>query len=800
MSYGDGTDAKGIFKFLEDHAALQRDRNLLSPGKYHPNIEFNEEASSQNESDGVSRVVDYGFQAWARNSKKSKPLHDPGDFIRLESLEKKPARPSNLAMDLELAMLPAIPNDTQSYLPLGQVETICRRETVRRELSRTFGDESPDIDRYTDYVCGNQDGSSQDEDTSRKIFATLVLISQLSRINDFVEAGIKDKHLPFRTSSREQAGDAFTLVKRATLSRTKSEPLFCFDNWNLVEKRNFYVNQWRLLSPYFDRASDGSVGLYELDEQSIMPWIAEGEEKRGTFVPSENVGGYSMVRQVTIHPDHHAFEAKKFAIKELFEEDDIPFNKEFKNLKKVRTKNHLLPVYAAYRQGKHYSFIFPWADGGSLNDLWTMDPLFLKQNVRVDTHEDADAHRTQKVITWVASQLAGLTGRLGLGFLHDTQFLEPLQATLVVPEENGKQYGIHGDIKPHNILYFQRDQDVDESGLGLFKISDFGLTGFHSALTRSRQPPTGPHSPTYRAPEYGVSAAYLSRKYDIWSLGCVLLQFLTWLISGPQGLKQFDNDRFEELDETNLNFKEDKFFISPQTGDARHKSSVQSQIQRLQAEVTQGHYLYDCLELIRTRMLQIAVTERADCKEVQKSLARYYERCLQDTEYAADALPTFAPRPPSPPHPPVPDIRFTVYPPKSQSEASNGVNTDQVSNMSVAPTESRVSTNDDAPHTEQTQSEASSGVNTDQVSNMSAALTISTESPDNNVPPTKHERVSNQVDTVVTHQDGFSPRPHSTKAEEKHRRSKVKKVLYYLRLQRLVSWLRRRRTIPQSNV
>ncbi|KAI0427516.1 kinase-like domain-containing protein [Xylaria sp. FL1042] len=797
MSHGGSvTNAEDIREFLRDIDARQRNRNLLSPEIYHPSLEIREDTSSH-ESDVDSRVADYGFQARARKLKKLKLLHDSEAFIGLESVDQIPdiSPQTDLAMDLELAMLPALPNDAQTYLPLGQVEAICRRDTVRRELIRTFGENSPDLDRYTDYVCGSQDDSSQDENTSRKIFANLVLIGQLRKIHDFVEAGIKDKHLPFRKALRE-TGESFTLVKRATLSK-KISPVFCFDNWNPVEKRKFYDNQWRLLSPYFDRATDGSVGLYELDEQSIMPWIGIGEERRGTFVPSENHGGYAKVTQVAIHPDHHAFEAKKFAIKELFEDDDIPFTNEFRNLKRVQTREHLLPVYAAYRRGPHYSFIFPWADGGSLNDLWAREPLSLKQKVFVDPHEATDAHRARKVITWVARQLAGLTGKFGLGFLHDTQFLEPLQPTLAVPESE-KRYGIHGDIKPHNILYFELDHNGDENGLGLFKISDFGLTGFHSAITRSRQPPTGPHSPTYRAPEYGMSTAYLSRKYDIWGLGCVLLQFLTWLISGSQGLRQFDQDRFEELDENNLNFKEDKFFKSIQNEDAGHKSSVQTQIKRLQEEITQGNYLYDCLELIKTRMLQIDVTERADCKEVHESLAGYYERCLQKPEYAADILPTFK-EPTQRPLPPAPDILITTHSFRAPSETSNGISTDPTSDISVTPTASRVSTNN-VPPTDETHFRASTGASSDRESNISAALTASRVNTGNNAPQLKREELPEQVGTdVLPQQGGLNLRSKSTIMEKRHRGSKVKKVISYLRFRRLVSWFRRPRTVAQTN-
>lgn len=296
---------------------------MLLPGISQSNLEFKEVASSQHESDVDSHVVDYGIRAWARKVKKLKPRHNSSDLIGLEGpisqqtslsqdelaihLDQLSAEDRDLEKILDNAMLPAFPNDAQTYLPLGKVETICRREVVRREFLRIFAEDVPRADLYTNYVCGDQDDSSQDENTSRKIFANLVLIRQLHRINDFVEAGIKDRHLPFRKRPREQGGEKFTLIKRATLNRTETEPLSCFDNWSPLDKRKFYDNQWRLLSPYFDRAPDGSVGLYELDEQSIMPWIDMGEEKKGSFVPAENYGGFGKVTQVTIHPDHHNF-------------------------------------------------------------------------------------------------------------------------------------------------------------------------------------------------------------------------------------------------------------------------------------------------------------------------------------------------------------------------------------------------------------------------------------------------------------------------------------------------------------
>lgn len=80
-----------------------------------------------------------------------------------------------------------------------------------------------------------------------------------------------------------------------------------FTNWNPVDKREFYQTQWQLLSPFFGKAPRDSAALYKLDEQTIMPWVSMGKEQAGAYVPLENIGGFSTVRKIVIHPDHHSF-------------------------------------------------------------------------------------------------------------------------------------------------------------------------------------------------------------------------------------------------------------------------------------------------------------------------------------------------------------------------------------------------------------------------------------------------------------------------------------------------------------
>lgn len=118
--------------------------------------------------------------------------------------------------------------------------------------------------------------------------------------------------------------------------------------------------------------------------------------------------------------------------------------------------------------------------------------------------------------------------------------------------------GRHGDMKPENILWFQlhNAEDQELPANGKFVISDFGLTGFHRFETGVVGPRGIAPSPTYRAPEYDVSAD-ISQSYDIWTLGCVLLEFIVWYLQGYAAFDQFSIDRCIE---DNGVIQEDKYF------------------------------------------------------------------------------------------------------------------------------------------------------------------------------------------------------------------------------------------------
>lgn len=237
-----------------------------------------------------------------------------------------------------------------------------------------------------------------------------------------------------------------------------------------------------------------------------------------------------------------------FALKTLKERNE--FNLEVKALKKIRRKRrkHLTPLLTTFEHKTDLCLLFHWAEGGNLKDFWT------------ERHPDLVLDKGW--ICWLAEQCHGLAE--GLSGIHNAkmsidelqQYLRPIPVVYNTNDEE-KDFGRHGDIKPANILWFSSEKNRWDHGV--LKITDFGLTAFHrEQTTRVFKEGVAGVTLTYMAPEYDLNK-YVSRSYDIWSLGCVYLEFATWAIMGGQAISEFRTNREEEKDvRKNLMF--DQFY------------------------------------------------------------------------------------------------------------------------------------------------------------------------------------------------------------------------------------------------
>lgn len=147
--------------------------------------------------------------------------------------------------------------------------------------------------------------------------------------------------------------------------------------------------------------------------------------------------------------------------------------------------------------------------------------------------------RHAQIARWVAEQCHGLAEALAI--LHDPTALRSSKDT------DSDIYGIHGDIKPANIIRYTdwRDSALPNQALyeplGLLQLTDFGLSSFHHSKTvEDIKVKIGDSE--YKPPEVHLVLP-ISRSTDIWSLGCLFLEFVTWLLYGQQGRQDFCRKR-----------------------------------------------------------------------------------------------------------------------------------------------------------------------------------------------------------------------------------------------------------------
>jgi serine/threonine protein kinase len=229
--------------------------------------------------------------------------------------------------------------------------------------------------------------------------------------------------------------------------------------------------------------------------------------------------------------------------------------------------------------------IFPWAAGGNLQEFW----------------EASEQEASPKLIFWSLQQMLGLTSAVHQ--LHE------------------KFNCRHGDLKPGNILCVRQGEEI------VLKIADFGVSRIHHAQTTYRKG-KGTISvlltPSYQGPEVEIEEVDKndplprSRKYDIWSLGCVFLEFTIWLLHGPKAIEGFTNARGNGLSSTNPSYPlYEVTSKSPKLAQV-HKL-VSWTIDKLEQDDPRCHgdtALAALLSLIKKKMLQIKVDQRPTAADI----------------------------------------------------------------------------------------------------------------------------------------------------------------------------------------
>ncbi|KAK3684087.1 hypothetical protein B0T22DRAFT_383718 [Podospora appendiculata] len=255
-----------------------------------------------------------------------------------------------------------------------------------------------------------------------------------------------------------------------------------------------------------------------------------------------------------------------------------------------------------------FYFLFPWADG-NLWDFWEQHP--------------ADYQRIPHC-KWMAKQCYYPARALA-------RYHEERRELLMLPWGSDM---LHGCFHANYILWFQSSNILvlAESGVETLKYPQ-GLTTERMSKKDLKS------SATYRAPEFDLQHGTVSRKCDIFSLGCTYLEFITWYLEGWDSVAEaFPNHRLEP---DIRGFKSDTFFRIQGAGTARKTATIKPQVNewiaRLKKHRLTSNYILDFLDLIH-HALAPNPKERIDGPELFKRLYVLAEACQRDPSYYTEKI------------------------------------------------------------------------------------------------------------------------------------------------------------------
>lgn len=280
------------------------------------------------------------------------------------------------------------------------------------------------------------------------------------------------------------------------------------------------------------------------------------------------------------------------------------YTKEQVTLEKMRDLNHshLIKAVVAYRKGDDRCFVFPWAQEGSLWDFW--------RNHSASLDED--------LVSWAIGQMVGLSD--GLRQLHYSDILRANDLGQL--RHTGTR---HGDIKPDNILCFVSGKKRT------LVLADVGLAKYHPDYTRDRTKATTTRhgSRIYEPPEMSTDREKIvvSRKYDVWSLGCVFLEFTIWLLYGRSGLDLFHSKLLNNSDI-------DRFWEDGTNGKPQIHSVARRWLDKILTKDLKGHSaLRDMVDLIDKWLLVPEVDKRTTTEDLLPKLKAIRSKCSENQQY-----------------------------------------------------------------------------------------------------------------------------------------------------------------------
>jgi serine/threonine protein kinase len=459
----------------------------------------------------------------------------------------------------------------KEYIPRGVIEEKVTWEAVKESLPKT---------KCRQWLpCWDYDLSEKHRG-SRKVIATLLLIGRGGDIGDLLLGEpegpeLTDGDLPLRRGSG------------ANIQSNCGEKLFVsFQTWEWGAIDMFLTTQWLFMEPAFKLNSATAINIELSDSCPLAPLFISCEK-----VTKENFSQVDVYRGALSfdNPDNPAC----VAIKTFDQCRMKDFVKEKSNLETIQLngiKNDRLVRHLGICEAIP-CIIFPWADSGDLGDFW-----------------QSKTSRADPDFLWVLKEMVGLA-----------HALEDLHRVNIR----------HGDLKPANILCFQ------ENGNMILKITDFGISRAHTKATdfRYMKTITSASTKAYEGPE-AAHEYKLSRRYDSWSMGCIILEFVVWLLYDYSALESFLHARDSEYH----GYYRQRSGSSPRNQKLKDKTELHPSVDEamdclLKDPRCVNTALEDIVKIVRKGLLQIEYKDRLEAAILHQKLQELFERAEMISSY-----------------------------------------------------------------------------------------------------------------------------------------------------------------------
>lgn len=421
------------------------------------------------------------------------------------------------------------------FLPIDKLEEIFTLSAVKDAVQELTC--QPD-DRINLAKTIHHDGKA--------VFAMLIDMWREDLIINFREHGVFDNQFPLDTvRAREIVGPGIA-------SRLVAEV------------------QWKFL-PFVFPERMWECRLHIVDPM-ILPFVSHEQIGFGAFGDVEKIGVYPfhqnfVDKKVSVMmcywiyeyiPRHRGLtssfqEAAVYLVRKQLKAGGCQkeFEREDKCLRLLNGLKHpnIVPFWGSYTHKKEYHFLFPCIE----TDLG-------KFLISRDRHGE---------FHWNFTFFAALTGLASA--------LAKTHRLVLDEEEHGVQLdaiGYHHDLRPPNVLVSHNN----------FVLADFGLGSLKDADALSHTP-YKIISGDYIAPECTDMEEIpqtVNRAIDVWAFGCLILEVVTYMLRGPEGIKSF---RGRRLTPARLPRTKDSGFYQPQANGGI-KQEVLEWIEELERDST----------------------------------------------------------------------------------------------------------------------------------------------------------------------------------------------------------------------